>query len=174
MVNYEKDYIWGEAQQKKIIPYLKKAFGDDLILTLDRWSKYDACNHNINMEIKSRKNSYSAYPTTLLTMNKISDLSKKNIFIFNFVYDMNKNLSEIYAIEYDKKQFDTYEKRMFSRANQSWDEKEYVYIPIEDLTFIYKEEDQPEEPDKLLLPKRVVKKIKEPELVPQLQQYCYV
>ena len=134
MVNYENDYNWGEAQQRKIMPTLKQKWND--IEEQDRWSKYDFISPSVNIEVKSRKNAYNKYPTTLLTCNKVDDLTKKNIFVFNFIHDLKKNLSEIYYIEYDKKKFDTYQKEMFSRANIQSDEKEYYYIPIEDLTLL--------------------------------------
>jgi len=135
MVNYENDYIWGEQQQKKIFPILEAKW--EGLRPQGRYAKYDAINETTNIEIKSRKNAYSAYPTTLLTMNKISDTSKTNIFVFNFVKN-DKN--EIYYIEYDKEKFEPYERRMFSRANYAADEKEYIYIPIEDLILLHADE----------------------------------
>jgi len=134
MVNYELDYKWGEEQQKKIFPALERKWKD--LRPQGRYAKYDAVNDTTNIEIKSRKNAYNAYPTTLLTLNKISDTSKTNIFVFNFVQD-DKN--EIYYIEYDEDKFKTYERRMFSRAKFKADEKEYVYIPIKDLVLLDEE-----------------------------------
>ncbi|AIF72173.1 MAG: hypothetical protein QLV_07 [Qinghai Lake virophage] len=137
MVNYENDYIWGEYQQRKIFPILETKW-----LNLEeqaRNSKYDFISENVNMEIKSRTNAYNKYPTTLLTCNKVHDLSKTNIFVFNFVYDMENDLSDIYYIEYDEAKFSKYTKQKFSRANQTWDEKDYYYIPITDLIFFYKQ-----------------------------------
>lgn len=136
MVNYENDYIWGEKQQQKIFPILEENWKG--LKEQGRYAKYDAVSETIHMEIKSRKNlRKNAYPTTLLTMNKISDTSKTNIFVFNFVFDMINNKSEIYYIEYEEEKFSKYERRMFSRANLKSDEKEYVYIPVEDLVFLY-------------------------------------
>jgi hypothetical protein len=139
MVNYENDYLWGEAQQRKIFPVLEKKW--KALRQQPRYAKYDAISEHVNMEIKSRKNlKYNSYPTTLLTMNKISDTSKTNIFVFNFVFDMQRDMSEIYYIEYDAEKFSKYEKKMFSRANIKSDEKEYVYIPVADLTFLHRDE----------------------------------
>ena len=150
MVNYENDYIWGEKQQRRIFPILKKEWNG--IKEQGRWDKYDAVSMDINMEIKSRKNlRKDSWATTLLTMNKISDTSKTNIFVFNFVFDMERNMSEIYYIEYDEEKFSKYEKKMFSRAKITADEKEYVYIPVSDLTFLHIDIDEREKP--LLLEK---------------------
>ena len=140
MVNYEFDYLWGEQQQNKIQPILETKWGT--LRKTTRYAKYDLVSELINMEIKSRKNlRCNSYPTTMLTMNKISDTSKTNIFIFNFVFDMRRNKSEIYYIEYDEEKFNNYEKKAFSRASQSWDEKEYVYIPVCDLIFLHRDTD---------------------------------
>jgi hypothetical protein len=139
MVNYENDYLWGEAQQRKIFPVLEKKWKS--LRQQSRYAKYDALSEHVNMEIKSRKNlRCNSYPTTLLTMNKISDTTKTNVFIFNFVFDMAKDMSEIYYIEYDEEKFSKYEKKMFSRANIKADEKEYVYIPVGDLIFLHRDE----------------------------------
>ena len=138
MVNYEDDYLWGEAQQRRIFPTLEKKWKG--LRPQSRYAKYDAISDEVNMEIKSRKNlKWNSYPTTLLTMNKISDTSKPNIFIFNFVFDMTRNKSEIYYIEYDEEKFSKYERKMFSRAQIKSDEKDYVYIPVEDLIFLHKD-----------------------------------
>jgi hypothetical protein len=142
MVNYENDYLWGEQQQQKIFSILEQKW--EGLKSQERYSKYDAVSETIHMEIKSRKNIFkNSYPTTLLTMNKISDTTKTNIFIFNFVFDMNRDKREIYYIEYDKEKFSNYQRDMFSRANLKSDEKEYIYIPVEDLTLLYKDKPQP-------------------------------
>jgi len=139
MVNYEKDAQWGMQQENKVFRILKKKW--KFIKPTERWAKYDFVSKYINIEMKSRKNSYNKYPTTLLTCNKIKEEENKKIyFVFNFVYDMRRDLSEIYYIRYREDKFSKYEKKMFSRAKESWDEKEYYYIPIEDLKFLYREE----------------------------------
>ena len=141
MVNYENDYLWGEKQQKRIFPILEKKW--EGIVAQGRYAKYDAVSETVNIEIKSRKNRYNAYPTTMLTMNKISDLSKTNIFVFNFVAEPTvphlPRDHSIYYIEYDPDRFSKYTKTMFSRAEIESDEKEYVFIPIEDLTLLHRD-----------------------------------
>jgi len=124
MVNYENDYQYGEQQQKHIKPLLEKHFG--FLTEGQRYSKYDFENEDICIEVKSRKNRHDAYPNTLLTANKITDTNKTIIFIFNFT-------DKIMYIKYDREQFCKYEAKMFSRSRQMWDEKIYIYIPIEDL-----------------------------------------
>lgn len=137
MVNYESDYIWGEDQQRKIKEILSDTW--DNLKEQPRYSKYDMINDEVQIEIKSRKGiRWNKYNETLLTMNKIDDTSnKRTIFVFNFVYDLALDKKEIFYIEYDREKFSRYRKAMFSRAKEEWDEKEYVYIPIQDLTFLY-------------------------------------
>lgn len=123
MVNIEQDYLWGEEKQELIKSRLESKFG--MLRSMGRWDKHDFKNQHFNIEVKSRKNAYNTYPTTLLTCNKIVEEPNKRLyFIFNFT-------DGIYYIRYKKELFETFEKRMFSRINQSYDEKEYYYIPIQ-------------------------------------------
>lgn len=140
MVNYENDYLFGENQEKKIAKYLEEKWNG--IKHQDRYSKYDFISDDVQIEIKSRKYlTQKSYPTTLLTLNKITEHSiKKTIFVFNFVFDMTRDLSEIFYIEYNKEKFSEYNRQMFSRANIKKDEKEYVYIPCDELILLHRDE----------------------------------
>ena len=132
MVNFEKDYLYGIQKQKEILPILRDYFGKDLEETLGRWKKYDFYSDKSIFELKSRKNTKTRYHTTLITCNKVVSESRKDlIFLFNFT-------DELCFIKYDEKLFSTFERRLFSRINESFDEKEYYYIPIERLTTIKK------------------------------------
>ena len=136
MVNFEKDYLYGIQKQKEILPILlRDYFGKkDLEETVGRWKKYDFYNDKSIFELKSRKNTKTRYPTTLITCNKVvSESGKDLIFLFNFT-------DQLCFIKYDEKLFSTFERRLFSRINESFDEKDYFYIPIERLTMIKKYE----------------------------------
>jgi hypothetical protein len=137
MVNYENDYIWGEEQQRKIKAILDGTWEN--LKEQPRYAKYDMISDKVQLEIKSRKGiRWNKYNETLLTMNKIDEVTTtETIFVFNFVYDLALDKKEIFYIKYDREKFSKYRKAMFSRANIKSDEKEYVYIPIEDLTFLY-------------------------------------
>jgi hypothetical protein len=131
MVHIQYDYIFGLEQQKLIIPILNQAFKSELQEYKEQFSKHDYYDNKRNYELKSRKNKMNDYPTTLLTANKIViEDEKKLYFIFNFT-------DKIAVIKYKKNKFDKYQKKMFSRINDKADEKEYYYIPIEDLIIIY-------------------------------------
>ena len=85
MVNFENDYLYGIQKQIEILPILRDYFGKDLEETVGRWKKYDFYNDKSIFELKSRKNTKTLYPTTLLTCNKVVSVSGKDlIFLFNF------------------------------------------------------------------------------------------
>jgi len=130
MVHFEDDYLYGIQKQKEILPILIDYFGPDLEETKGKWTKYEFYNDKSIFELKSRKNTKTRYPTTLLTCNKVvSEDGKDLIFLFKFT-------DELCYIKYDSDLFSTFERRLFSRIDQTFDEKEYFYIPIECLTTI--------------------------------------
>jgi hypothetical protein len=131
MVHFQQDYIYGTQQEAKILPILQQHFGTTLERNTERWGKFDFYNDTSIFELKSRKNRKNAYPTTLMTCNKVVDNNKDIIFLFNF-------LDELSYIKYDPKLFETFEKKPFSRINQSYDEKDYYFIPIQHLETIKK------------------------------------
>jgi hypothetical protein len=132
MVHFEQDYIYGITNQKRVLPFLQLYFRENIQQVPDKWSKYDFHSENALFELKSRKNCKNQYPTTLLTCNKVlADAKKKLHFVFDFK-------DELCYIPYEESKFRTFEKRLYSRINQSEDEKEYYFIPIEQLKTIRK------------------------------------
>lgn len=124
-INYPRDYRFGTEQENIVLPKLKEFFKRDIQKSSERYCKYDFFDDEYNYEMKSRKNRYNQYPTTLITEDKIVG-DKKIVFLFNFT-------DGLYYIEYDKDKFSKYERKMFSRAGVSWNEKSHVYINITDL-----------------------------------------
>ncbi len=122
MVNFENDYLFGLDNENKIKDILENKFGE--LKKNHRYSKYDFENDKYVIELKTRRICYNQYPTTLLTCNKVIETTKKIYFIFNFT-------DGIYYIRYKEKLFNTFDKKMFSRINKSFDEKEYYFIPIQ-------------------------------------------
>jgi hypothetical protein len=127
MVHYPDDYKWGTEAEQEILQDLEKYFRNELNQYPQK-AKHDFWDDNNNYEIKSRTNSFSRYPTTMITANKVSG-DKPIMFIFNFT-------DRICGIKYDAEKFAGYEKKDFSRANQKWDEKPTFFIPIADLFLI--------------------------------------
>lgn len=124
-IHYPADYKFGTEQENIVLPKLKEFFKRDIQKSSERYSKYDFFDDEYNYEMKSRTNRYNQYPTTMITEDKIVG-DKKIIFLFNYV-------DGLYYIEYDKDKFANYERKMFSRAGVSWNEKSHVYINITDL-----------------------------------------
>lgn len=123
MVNFESDYRFGELEEDRIHKTIEKRFG--LLTKMSRWDKHDFKNERYNIEVKSRKCNYNTYPTTMITCNKVvEEENKKLYFVFNF-------RDGIYYIRYREALFSTFEKKMFSRINEAFDEKQYFYIPIQ-------------------------------------------
>jgi len=133
MVHWQLSYKYGKAQEVRIHPVIKAFFDRDIQHTQGQYDKYDFYDDKTNYEVKSRTNPYNKYPTTMITMNKCCrcDKGKNLILLFNFT-------DGLYYIEFDEEKFRGYQKQLFSRLQEEWDEKEHVYIPIADLTLIQK------------------------------------
>jgi hypothetical protein len=93
---------------------------------------YDV-DKSMMIELKSRRNTYKAYPTTLLSSNKIKKIrndANKVLFAFNFT-------DGLYYIEYKPEVFDTFQLAPFQRYDRTDKVEhpvEHYYIPIEALT----------------------------------------
>jgi hypothetical protein len=70
---------------------IKQTFEQYFKTTLQTTSKYnliDFQNEDLYIELKSRRNTYSKFDTTIIGSNKIDyakSLNKKVIFVFNFI-----------------------------------------------------------------------------------------
>lgn len=131
MVHWNSSYKYGKAQEEKILPIIKDYFGGEITATDGQYAKYDFIDPEYNYELKSRTNKMTAYPTTMITCNKLVDTSKKLRLLFNFTDCLAYTL-------YDAETFSKYTTAPFSRLGCCWDEKEHIYIPVEHLTIIKK------------------------------------
>jgi len=128
MKTFHQDYSFGIQQEDKILPIISKYFNDDIIKSPSKTSIYDYKGTKNYYEVKSRKNKYDAYPTTIIGANKV--FTDNQIFIFNFI-------DGIYYIQYDEKSFETFEKKPFVRRYRSGvvDKIQlYYFIPCGRLT----------------------------------------
>ena len=127
MVHYTASYKFGKEKEQEILPIIKAFFKREIKAYPNQYDDFDFWDGETEYELKSRTNSYSQYPTTMITRNKISKPnSKQIILLFNYT-------DGLYFIKYNEEQFSKYETKFFSRAKQEWDEKEHIYIPIVDL-----------------------------------------
>lgn len=129
MVHWNEDYKFGFQNQKIVFPKVKSFFNRNIKENLNQYDKYDFEDDLYNYELKTRKNTMRKYPDTMITLNKLNDETKKLILLFSFT-------DKLTYIEYDKELFKTFRTNNFSRANEQWDEKVHIYIPIEHLNII--------------------------------------
>lgn len=132
--SFKDDYAAGISIEKDLKPMLEFKFVDKLVKT-GRYDKLDYEGERCFVEIKSRTNRYSQYPTTMIQKSKFdyARLQTKPVyFVFAFT-------DGIYYIQYTPELFDTFESGVFQRPGRidKTDLRQvYVYIPITSLTRI--------------------------------------
>ena len=124
----ENDLIFGLKQEEEIINIINNKFNDNIKKCNNKFSKYDFIGSKYCYELKSRRNNYRTYPTTIIAEDKIEN---KIIFLFKFI-------DGLYYIKYRPHIFNDFEKKQFRRTDRgSCDlQKNYIYIPIEKLKLI--------------------------------------
>ena len=127
MVHYTESYRVGKIQEEKVLPIIQDFWKDrEIVHETDKWCKFDYSCKEYTYELKTRTNRYTAYPTTMITCNK---LEKERILLFSYT-------DGLYYIHYEEELFKTFDTTMFSRYGATWDEKMHIYIPIQHLTLI--------------------------------------
>jgi len=126
-VNRTRDLKFGQKGEEdsfvKINDYLKEK-----VIHQGGYNVFDYYSDSYLIELKTRRNNYSAYPTTMIPMNKIrtglKDEKKKMAFFFNFT-------DGLYCWHYDE---DEYLIQKGGRWDRGVEEiKDYAYIPIDKL-----------------------------------------
>jgi len=104
----DNDKEFGFKNEKLIKKKLSNFFGFKLKNTKHVYEKFDFYNRkeNIYIELKSRRIEKNKYKTTLLNLNKITNIDN-NINIIYFVFMFNNCLS---YIKYNKEEFDLFNK----------------------------------------------------------------
>lgn len=126
---YEASYKYGVNQEHRVLPLLRKHFDRDIRMIDGRFSQHDFEDDLYTYEVKSRTNRMNAYYETLITSDKMSDIKKPLILVFNFT-------DALCYIEYNETQFEPYKKVLFGRVDRNDPPKIHTYIPIKDLTKI--------------------------------------
>ena len=127
---FKEDYALGKQGEKKALPYIKDYFNSNIEEILDDYSKHDYADNNFKYELKTRTCKYTAFPTTLMPVDKAVD--DKTIFLFQFT-------DGLYWIRYNADEFKNFETKQFvrhQRADYNDKEKDYFFIPIDKLTKI--------------------------------------
>jgi hypothetical protein len=129
--SFKDDYAAGISVEKDLKSMLETKFGK--LTKTGRYDKLDYEGPECFVEIKSRTNRYSQYPTTMIQQSKFdyARLQTKPVyFVFAFT-------DGIYYIQYTPEVFDTFEFGLFQRPGRidKTDMRQmYVYIPITSLT----------------------------------------
>jgi hypothetical protein len=127
MASFQVDYSFGIQKEDEVQEIVEKFFNDKLTKHDTRYSKYDFKGSQYFYELKSRKNEYLKYPTTMVQASKI--FCDKQRFLFYFT-------DGLFYIEYNKELFDTFEIKNFQRFGRvdfrDFKQK-YIFIPIDKL-----------------------------------------
>lgn len=126
------DIKFGLKNEEIILTSLKTYWNDETIRNTkdiynDEYFPYDFENEKgCSWEVKSRRNSKTQYPTTILPVHKVRNTNEKQYFVFQFT---DKNC----FIEYDKEKFDTFRTRQIRVQRYGGNSNYYNHyeIPIE-------------------------------------------
>jgi hypothetical protein len=121
------DLAFGANNEIKVIDIIKKHWKDDTITkTSNKYCKYDFESDNCIWELKSRRNTKTQYPTTIIPVHKLIDIPKDYYFVFYFT-----NICSY--IKYDKDLFETFKRkdvRCFRQGGNS-NPIPHIEIPID-------------------------------------------
>ena len=129
-MSLKRDLDFGIASEDNLFSKIKGVYGDDVCKT-SQYCKCDYESETVMIELKTRRNSYNAYPTTMVPASKITymlDSGKKSFCLFYFT-------DGLYAIEIDNyiiREFDLREGGRYDRGRPELNS--YYFIPIGLLT----------------------------------------
>ena len=132
MRTFKQDYATGTANEKRCIEFLNYYF-DEEFEKLPPMHPFDFVSKNRYVEVKSRTNNKSTYPTTMIGYDKI-EFAKKCDKPVHFAFLFKDN--SFWEIEYKHDLFETFECNLFQRENRSdhtYVRKQYCYIPVSKL-----------------------------------------
>jgi len=128
MEKFKIDEDFGKEQENKSEEYIKDYFKQATLKKLSRFNKFDFEGDTALFEVKTRRNNYNKYPSTMIGYNKILACKKceKDVyFIFQYI-DGN------YYYKYCKD--DSFEIKKGGRFDRGRVELDYYcFIPIEKL-----------------------------------------
>ena len=78
---------YGYSVEARLLPLLRKAFGDTLAKSEGRYTFYDFINDDFMIELKGRKCNYKTYDTTMISKSKIDKMlkcDKEPVLVFSF------------------------------------------------------------------------------------------
>jgi hypothetical protein len=126
------DLNFGLPKEDPVIQRLSEFFNETVEKETYQYSRFDASSKTTKYEIKSRRNKYLQYPTTIIPVDKTMGAIQHNegrlVFVFNFT-------DGLYYIVFDKDVFSKYEIKPVSafRAGGVKTLKDHFFIPVKDL-----------------------------------------
>ena len=131
---FSNDYKYGTENELKQLDTIRTVLRDKKIKRSEKqFSSYDYKSKSKRIELKSRFNASYKYPTTMLSVSKVEDAESYDGEYYYFFHFTDK----LMYIQYDKDQFDEYERKIMSRCDRGRVESNnYVLIPINDLSTV--------------------------------------
>ena len=127
------DLSFGENEELKNFEIIKNTFDITLKRSIDKYSLFDYVGDSCIVELKSRRNNYNKYPSTMIGYNKLeyAETIQKNIF---FCFSFTDGL---YYWKYTKNDYDKIIFKNGGRNDRGKAEfKKYAYIDISLLKMI--------------------------------------
>jgi hypothetical protein len=124
-MSFDIDYAFGLDGERSLLNSMSKHF----LTKTEQYEPFDFKNSKMCIELKTRRNTKNAYPTTMVGANKVKvaeqDTSgKRYVFAFKFT-------DGTYFVEYEKTLFDTFEISEGGRCDRGRPEmNDYCYIPV--------------------------------------------
>ena len=134
----ENDLRMGGESEDANQNIFNRVFSDNFINTKIKYNDpycpydYEGENTNTRIELKSRRNKYRAYPTTIIPVSKVlNSYTGRHIFCFAFT-------DGLYYVDYNTDKFSKYEIKMITTYRKGIVDKPkpHYCIPIEDLKLI--------------------------------------
>ena len=124
----QNDIAFGLANEKPVLTHITSFFKEDIRQATDKYSKWDYYSDNTKYELKSRRNKYADYPTTIVGVNKTIDVKGRLVFLFHF-------FDGLYYIIFDPEKFSDYEIKdiKYVRSGGKETATPHYHIPICDL-----------------------------------------
>jgi hypothetical protein len=126
------DLAFGLPKEDPVIKSLSAYFNEEVKKVEYQYSPFDAQSETTKYEIKSRRNRYAQYPTTIIPVDKTERIKgDRLVFVFNFI-------DGLYYIVYGKDTFAKYEIKEVEAVRKGGVRtlKPHYFIPIVDLTRI--------------------------------------
>ena len=126
--NYLIDYNFGVESENNVLDTLKAYFSDNSII------KFDFKGTNKYIELKTRRNNYLKYDSTIIGLNKFKEASQLD----EDVYLVFKFTDGLYMYKYDREYQLNIKFNHCSRTDRGYKEiNNYVFLPTELLIKIY-------------------------------------